>query len=220
MEEQPARQVRVVLVDEHTLIREALQNLLASFPTVQVIGEAASDETALRIIADEQPDIVLIDITIGENGGLVTTKQITERYPDVRVIVLSGYTHAEYVLQALQAGADGYLVKHGRAQDLQTAIESVLRGDTYLSPQISRYVVEGYRGRVGNTALKELLSPRQLEVVRLLVSGATTQTIAGELNISVKTVEAHRTQAMKRLGISDFASLVRYAIRMGWVSSE
>jgi PAS domain S-box-containing protein len=220
MEEQPARQVRVVLVDEHTLIREALQNLLASFPTVQVIGEAASDETALRIIADEQPDIVLIDITIGENGGLVTTKQITDRYPDVRVIVFSGYTHAEYVLQALQSGADGYLVKHAQTHDLHTAIESVLRGDTYLSPQISRHVVEGYRGRVGNTALKELLSPRQLEVVRLLVNGATTQTIAGELNISVKTVEAHRTQAMKRLGIKDMTALVRYAIRMGWVSSE
>jgi len=214
---EPAARIRVLLVDKHTLIREGIRSLLASLPTVEVIGEADNGEEALRLLADDPPHIVLIDITIGDNGGLAATRQITDQFPDVRVIVFSVYTHAEYVLQALHAGVDGYLVKQARTQDLYTAIESVMRGDTYLSPQISCYVVEGYRGRVGNIALKEVLSPRQIEVVRLLANGATTQSIAGELNISVKTVEAHRTQAMKRLGISDFANLVRYAIRMGWV---
>jgi PAS domain S-box-containing protein len=215
-----AERIRVLLVDDHALLRAGMHALLTSIPGMEVSGEADNGELALRMLTREQPDIVITDMTLGNSSSIPLIQQITEQFPTVRVIVLSDYTHAEYVLQALQAGADGYLVKHAQTHDLHTAIESVLRNDTYLSPQISRHVVEGYQGRVGTTTLKDVLSPRQQEVVRLLANGGTTHAIANQLNISVKTVEAHRTQAMKRLGIKDIAGLVRYAIRMGWSTPQ
>jgi DNA-binding NarL/FixJ family response regulator len=186
-----------------------------------VVGEASTGREALAMIRTKLPNLVLMDIAMAGLGGLETLPRVRKKFPGVRVIVLSAHSNEEYVIRALRSGASGYMLKDAATLELRLAITSVARGKTYLSPSISRTVIDSYVERVGSrSSLIEQLTARQREVLQLVAEGKNTKQIAAMLEISVKTVEAHRLQLMARLDIHDVPGLVRYAIRSGLVSSE
>jgi len=214
------KSIRVLLADDHTLVRAGFRTLLQNLAGIEVVAEADNGRDALRLIEVHQPDVVLMDIAMPGLNGLEATARATERFPHVRVIVLSMHMNEEYVLRALRAGADGYLLKDSDIAELELAIKAVTRGETYLSPPISKQVAEYVRRVNGEPSSLERLTPRQVEVLQLIAEGHTTKEVARVLDVSVKTVETHRAQLMERLGIHDIAGLVRYAIREGLVTSE
>jgi DNA-binding NarL/FixJ family response regulator len=220
--------IRVLLADDHALVRAGIRALLASLEGVKVVGEAGDGRQALSLVQANRPDLVLMDISMPELNGLDAVAKISRDFPRVRVIILSMHTNEEYVLQALRAGAAGYLLKDAGIAELELAVRAVARGETYLSPPVSRSVIEDYLRRLGSPAdvgvlppnPPEKLTPRQREVLQLIAEGRTTQEIAKRLHLGVKTVETHRAQLMERLDIHDVAGLVRYAIRTGMVTPD
>ncbi|HXZ93312.1 MAG TPA: response regulator transcription factor [Burkholderiales bacterium] len=214
------RPIRVLLADDHVLVRAGIRSLLDAMAQVEVVGEAGSGEEALALAAQLRPDVVVMDIAMKGMNGLEATTRLRDQLPEVRVIVLSMYSSEEYVLQALRAGAAGYLVKDAATAELERTLRGVVNGETWLSPSISRQTVDGYARRMGADAEQDALTPRQLEVLRMIARGRSTKEIAYELNLSVKTVETHRAQIMERLAIRDVAGLVRYAIRTGLVAAD
>ena len=212
--------IRVLLADDHSLVRAGIRSLLNAMADVQVVAEASSGEEALALAAREQPDIVLMDIAMKGITGLEAAARMREAHPNVRVLILSMHAGEEYVLQALRAGAAGYLLKDAATGELELALRSVMRGESWLSPAVSRQVVEGYVQRAGADATPDVLTARQREVLRLVAGGKSTKEIAFFLNLSVKTVETHRAQIMERLGIRDVPGLVRYALRTGLVPPD
>jgi DNA-binding NarL/FixJ family response regulator len=210
--------LRILLADDHALVRAGLRSLLQEMPGVEVVAEAGDGVDAVRLTAKYQPDLVLMDVAMKIVNGLEATMQIRRQFPGVRVLMLSMYANEEYVLQALRSGASGYLVKDSAPRELEIAIDAVKAGDTYLSPPVSRQVVENYMHRVGGEASQqEQLTPRQLEVLRFLAEGKTSREMAQLLELSVKTIEAHRVQLMQRLNVFDVPGLVRYAVKIGLV---
>ena len=212
--------LRVLLVDDHALVRAGMRSLLREIEGVEVVAEAADGAEALRLAAEQRPDVVLLDIAMKGMNGLDAAARLREQLPLAKVIVLSMHTSEEYVLLALRAGAAGYLIKDSATAELELALKAVARGETYLSPAISRQVVDGYVQRVGAAAAPDPLTPRQREVLKRIAEGRSTKEIAYELKLSVKTVATHRAQIMERLGIRDVAGLVRYAMRAGLVPPE
>ena len=220
--------IRIVLAEDHTLVRAGIHALLSSLEGVEVVGEAGNGRQAIQLVETNRPDLVLMDISMPELNGLDALAKISRDFPKVRVIILSMHTNEEYVLQALQAGAAGYLLKDAGISELELAVRSVVGGETYLSPPVSHRVIEDYLRRLGSpdepgmtpTDLHEKLTPRQREVLQLIAEGRTTQEVARRLHIGVKTVETHRAQLMERLDIHDVAGLVRYAIRTGLVTPD
>ena len=212
--------LRVLLVDDHALVRAGIRSLLRDIEGIEVVGEAADGAEALAIAGRERPDAVLLDLAMKGMGGLETAARFRELHPGVKVLILSMHASEEYVLQALRAGVVDYLIKDSATAELELALRSVMRGETYLSPAISRQVVEGYVQRVGADAGDDPLTPRQREVLKRVAEGRSTKEIAFALGLSVKTVETHRAQIMERLGIRDVAGLVRYAMRSGLVPPE
>jgi DNA-binding NarL/FixJ family response regulator len=212
--------IRVLLADDHALVRAGMRSLLNAMAEVEVVGEAASGEEALDLAGRERPDIVLMDIAMKGMSGLDAAARLRERHPEVRVVILSMHAGEEYVLKALRAGAVGYLLKDAATGELELALRSVMRGESWFSPAVSRQVVEGYVQRVGGEAVADTLTARQREVLKLVAGGKSTKEIAYELKLSVKTVETHRAQIMERLGIRDVAGLVRYALRTGLVPPD
>ena len=220
--------IRVLLVDDHHLVRAGLRTLLQQMPGTEVMGEASNGREALECIKADQPDVILMDITMAEMNGLVATAQVTHDFPQIRVVMLSMHANKEYVTQALQAGAAGYLLKDADPTELELAIRAVVRGEKYLSPAISTHVIADYLQRAGgmlhrpevDTVPHDPLTLRQREILQLIAEGNTTKEIAAKLTLSVKTVETHRTQLMERLDIHDLAGLVRYAIRTGLVTPD
>lgn len=212
--------LRVLLVDDHALVRAGIRSLLQELPDVEVVAEASDGAQALQIAEREQPDVVLMDIAMKGMNGLEAAAKLRERQPSVKVVILSMHTSEEYVLLALRAGAAAYLIKDSATAELGLALNSVMRGETYLSPAISRQVVDGYVQRVGVGAGADPLTQRQREVLKYIAEGRSTKEIAFELDLSVKTIETHRAQIMERLGIRDVAGLVRYAMRVGIVPPE
>jgi len=212
--------LRVLLVDDHALVRAGIRSLLQELPDVEVVAEASDGTQALQIAEREQPDVVLMDIAMKGMNGLEAAAKLRERQPGVKVVILSMHTSEEYVLLALRAGAAAYLIKDSATAELGLALNSVMRGETYLSPAISRQVVDGYVQRVGTGAGADPLTQRQREVLKHIAEGRSTKEIAFELDLSVKTIETHRAQIMERLGIRDVAGLVRYAMRVGIVPPE
>jgi DNA-binding NarL/FixJ family response regulator len=210
--------IRILLADDHTLVRAGIRSLLQELPGVHVVAEAGDGQTALALIETHQPDIAMLDIAMPGLNGLEVASRVADDFPFVRVVILSMHATEEYVLRALRAGAVGYLLKDANTAELEMAIAAVMGGETFLSPAVSRHVVE-YVQRVGEAGSSSLerLTPRQREVLQLIAEGHTTQGIAQVLGISVKTVETHRAQLMERLDIHDIAGLVRYAIRVGLV---
>lgn len=212
---EPAAPVtRVLLADDHTLVRAGIRALLAAMPEVDVVGEAADGEEVLRLALRLLPDVVLMDIAMKGMNGLQATARLRQELPATRVIILSMHASGDYLQQALRAGAAGYILKDAATLELQLALAAVARGDTYLSPAVSAQVVEGFlqQDRPAGTLT---LTPRQSEILRLIAAGLSTKEIAFRLQLSGKTVDTHRAQLMERLGIHDIAGLVRYAIRTG-----
>ncbi|MFL5802376.1 MAG: response regulator [Roseiflexaceae bacterium] len=220
--------IRVLLADDHALVRAGISALLQSLPEIEVVAEVEDGREALRLIEALQPDVVLMDIAMPGLNGLEAAARIAKEFPQVRVIILSMHENEEYVLRALRAGAVGYLLKGARIFELELAVTSVAHGETYLSPAASKHVVLDYVQRAGEVPASaeraphpaERLTPRQREILQLIAAGHTTKEIAQRLDISVKTVEMHRAQLMDRLGIHDIAGLVRYAIRTGLVAPD
>jgi DNA-binding NarL/FixJ family response regulator len=213
--------IRVVLADDHALVRAGIRALLEKLPGIEVVGEAANGRQALELIKTSAPNLILLDISMAELGGLEALPRIVRDFPSVKVLILSGHANEEYVLRALRCGAAGYMVKEAAAEELELAIKAVAQGKTYLSPLVSRTVVDSYLDRAaGDKGSNEQLTGRQREVLQLIAEGRNTKEIAATLDISIKTVEAHRLQLMARLNIHDVAGLVRYAIRSGLVSSD
>ena len=212
--------LRVVLVDDHSLVRSGIRSLLEKTAEIEVVGEASSSSDALKLIAEIQPDVVLMDIALPDQNGLETMTRVTKQFPQVRVIMLSMHANEEYVWQALQNGASGYLMKDANSAELVAAITAVARGESYLSPTLSKHVTEYIRRAGQEQSSVGRLTPRQREILQLMAQGNTTQQIAQKLTLSGKTVETHRAQLMNRLGIRDIAGLVRYAIRSGLVTSN
>jgi DNA-binding NarL/FixJ family response regulator len=215
------KSIRVLLVDDHALVRAGIRALVQNLQGAEVVAEAEDGRQALSLIKDLRPDIVLMDISMPGLNGLEAAARVAKEYPRVKVIMLSAHSHEEYVCQALRAGASGYLLKDASTAELELALTAVARGETYLSPAVSKHVINDYMRRLGGEpGSLEMLTPRQREVLQLVAEGRTTKEIAHTLHVSVKTVETHRMQLMDRLGIHDVAGLVRFAIRIGLVGPE
>jgi DNA-binding NarL/FixJ family response regulator len=211
----------VLLADDHVLVRAGIRTLLEKIPNVKVIGEAASGREALEMVKTKSPSLVLMDIAMADLNGLDALSRISKDFPDVKVMILSAHANEEYVIRALRSGAAGYMLKDAATAELELAISSVGDGKTYLSPSISRTALDSYLERVGDVVSPlEQLTSRQREILQLIGEGKNTKQIASNLDISVKTVEAHRLQLMERLRIHDVPGLVRFAIRTGLVSAE
>ena len=213
---------RLLLADDHALVRAGLRELIQKIPFVEVIGEASNGRQTLELIQAHTPDLVLLDIGMKELNGLEVAERITRDHPGIKTLILSMHANEEYVLRALRAGASGYMLKDSAITELKLAIEAVLSGKTYLSPTISRSVIDSYLHRTGSgkKAALDQLTPRQREVLQLIAEGNSTKEIASSLNLSAKTVETHRAQLMERLNIYDVASLVRFALREGLIQPE
>jgi DNA-binding NarL/FixJ family response regulator len=210
--------IRVVLAEDHALVRAGLRRLLDGAPGIEVLAEADDGREALRLVGEHLPDVLVMDITMPGLNGLNAAARVVTEYPQCRVIILSMHDNEEYVWQALHAGASGYLLKDASPTELELAIRAVARGGSYLSPRVSRYLVSDYVRRVSSERSPlDRLTPRQREIVQLIAEGYTNPEIARTLGISLKTVETHRSQLMQRLEIHDVAGLVRYAVRMGLV---
>ncbi len=220
--------MRTLLADDHALVRAGFRALIQKIDGVEVIAEAADGHTALRLIRELMPDIAFVDISMPGMNGLEVTARALKQCPATRIIILSMHADAEYVLQALRSGAMGYVLKDSKITELELAIKAVSKGKMFLCSTVSDHFAESCPDRI-ETALKkagkdnkhaEALTPRQREVLQLIAEGHTTREIALKLDLSIKTVETHRSQIMGRLNIRDIAGLVRYAIRSGIVQPE
>lgn len=214
--------VRVLLVDDHALVRRGLRALIEGFDGFEVVGEAADGREALRLVRSLRPALVVMDVTMPGLNGLDATGRIVKAVPDCAVLVLSMHSADHYVIEALRAGASAYVIKDAAPEALEAAMRRVARGGRCLSPPLSPALFD----RAAKTAVGEhgdrevLLTSRQREILQLIAEGGSTREIAERLHISVKTVETHRAQLMQRLGIFDVAGLTRHAIRCGLVSPD
>lgn len=213
--------MRVILADDHHLVRKGIRALLEAIPGVQVVGEAGDGRAAWEMIERERPDIAVLDITMPGLNGLEVAARVAKDVPHTKVLLLSMHAGEAYVAQALRAGVSGYLLKDAADDELAIALKAVSRGDVYLSPQISRQLVERL-ARASDSEPDPLagLTSRQREILQLVAEGHSSKAIASMLNISLKTVEAHRGQIMERLGVHDVTGLVRFAIRAGLISPD
>jgi DNA-binding NarL/FixJ family response regulator len=213
--------VRILLADDHTLVRAGIRSLLESVPGLTVVAESGDGREALELIVKHRPDVALLDIGMPGLSGIEVARRCTQESPRTKVIILSMHADATYVRQAMRAGVAGYLLKGAAVVELPFAVESVMRGEIYLTPRISQAVVDGYLRDGGDEpAPLEALTDRQREILQLVAEGKSTKEIAHLLDLSVKTVETHRTRIMERLDIHDVPGLVRFAIRAGLISPE
>jgi len=215
--------MRLILADDHTLVRAGIRALLERLPEVTIVAETGDGREALELIEEHRPDLALLDITMPGLNGLEIAARVSGVSPATKVLVLSVHAGEPFVAKALRAGVSGYLLKDAAATELTLALDAIGRGETYLSPAISMQVVEGYLqnlSRGDDTDPLAGLTVRQRETLQLVAEGRTNREIAELLGVSVKTVEAHRAQLMERLDIHDVAGLVRLAIRAGLISPE
>lgn len=209
--------MKILVADDHNLVRAGLTALIARLPDMEIVGEAADGRQALRMVRELMPDMVLMDIAMPGLNGLEAAERIHGIQPQTKIIILSMHANEEYVAQALKAGASGYLLKDAATTELEMALKSVSMGQFYLSPAISRQVVDNYL-HGGPTGI-DVLTPRQREILQLIAEGKSTRDIADTLHLSVKTVETHRAQLMERLDIHDVAGLIRYALKKGLITA-
>ncbi len=207
--------IRILLADDHTLMRSGIRALLEDEPGLTIIGEAEDGRTAVAQACRLGPDVVIMDIAMPLLNGLEATRQIKQQCPHVRVLILSMHENEEYIRQVLEAGAMGYILKDAAARELISAIRSVYRGEAVLSPAVTRLVIEDYLRWGGTRPQEEAdgLSPREREVLQLIAEGYTSKQIAEILSISVKTVQAHRNNLMQKLDLHDRGELIKYAIQ-------
>ncbi len=214
--------IRVLVTDDHAIVRDGVCALLAVTDDIEAVGEATNGREALEMVASLAPDIVLMDIVMPLMDGLEATRRVHRKFPGTKVIILTQYEDREYVLPVIEAGASGFVSKAAAASELLSAIRSVYRGDSFLSPSIARLLVEDYRlmaraGRINDTS--EQLTDREREILKLLAEGHSTNEIAEMLVISRKTVERHKTNLMAKLDIHNRLDLFKYALRKGIVTA-
>ena len=221
--------VRVLLVENHSLVRAGVAGLLRNLPNVEVVAQAADGYEALSLIRESRPTLVVTDIAMPNLNGMEMLARITKEYPGVRVLMMSMYTDEEHIRHALRLGAAGFLSKDSTPAELTRAIEVVSQGNVYLSPKITSILLNDYLPRLQGEKTESTsqereplthLTPRQREILQLVAEGRSTKDIATLLKMKVKTVEVHRARLMKRLDIHDTAGLVRYAVRYGIVALE
>lgn len=213
--------VRVLLAEDHLLVRAGIRALLGGVADIEVVGEVTSGTEVLQAVEDLSPDVVLMDISMQGMNGLEATRRLADDRPDVRVIMVSMHASEDYVARALKAGARGYLTKASAAQELERAVRAVMAGQQYIDSHVSPAALESYLRRLGEEGREaDVLTARQREILQLIAESLGTKEIAHRLGVSTKTVETHRKLLMERLNIHDVAGLVRYAIRTGVVSSD
>jgi DNA-binding NarL/FixJ family response regulator len=216
----PIKTIRVILADDHTLVRAGIRALLEKLPDVEVIGEAGDGREVLNLVKAQPPDVVLMDIAMPGLNGLEAAERLARDYPDVRIIMLSMHDNEEYVLRALKAGVAGYLLKKSATAELETALRQVLRGEIYFSREIKLTKKFPLHGITGRKSALEQLTGRQREVLQLIAEGQNTKGIGDILKVSPKTVEYHRTKLMSGLNLHDIPGLVRFALRVGLIPDE
>lgn len=210
--------VKVLLVDDHRLVREGLRSLLAAYDHIKIVGEAADGREAVRLVASLRPDVVVMDIAMEGLNGIEATRQIVDVWPNCRVVILSMHATAEYIHNSFQAGATGYLLKESAGQEVVEAINVVARGRKYLSHRLSETLVEELiydEKRIKSGGPIQSLSPREREIVQMVVEGKSSSEVADTLFLSVKTVETYRSRLMKKLGTPNVPALVKFAIKHG-----
>ena len=218
--------IRILLADDHALVRAGIRMIIQGLPGFRVIAETGDGQEAVRLARQLEPDIALLDLSMPGLNGLDAMARIAKECPAVRVVALSMHTAENYVLEALRAGAMGYVVKDAAVEELEQALNAVSAGERFLSPAVSRHVLQGYLRLAKGEAAPEPrptvdhLTPRQREILQLIAEGRSTRDIAERLSISIKTVETHRAQIMQRVDIHDVAGLTRYAIRAGLIEAE
>ena len=212
------KKIRVLLAEDHTIVRQGISALLRSEPDIEVVGEASDGLEALELAKKLIPDVVLMDIAMRNLNGLEATRKIKKLFPHMKVLVLTMYDNEEWIFQILKVGASGYLIKDSAMTELTSAIRAVYQGDSYLSPSISKKVIDEYirKAEMGEkSGLEDLLSGREREILQLIAEGNSIPQIASLFCISKKTVEAHKTHIMEKLNIRDKVGLIKYAIRTG-----
>lgn len=218
----PLKPIRVILADDHTLVRAGIRALLEKLPGVEVVGEADDGRDVLNLVKQHRPDAVLMDITMPGLNGLDAAARMAKEFPGVRVIILSMHDNEEYVWRALKAGAAGYLLKKAAMAELATALQRVTLGEFYLSQEISARLPKNFAldGIASRKSLLDQLTGRQREILQLIAEGKNTKGIAELLKISPKTIEYHRMKLMDCLNLHDVPGLVRFALRMGLIPQE
>jgi len=214
--------IKIILADDHKIVRDGLRALLEQHSGMEVIAEAADGRKVLKLVRDLKPDVIVMDITMPDLNGIEATRQITSDFPDVKVVALSVHSDKRFVIGMLQAGAAGYLLKDCAFEELANAIRAVVEEHTYLSPEISDIVIKDYvyQSLSGERMVTSSLTAREREVLQLMAEGNDTKQIALSLNVSVKTVETHRQHIMGKLNTRSVAELTKYAIREGLTSLE
>jgi DNA-binding NarL/FixJ family response regulator len=214
------KRIRVVLIDDHALVRAGIRALVSGIKGAEVVGEAGTGGEALRLIEDLQPDIALLDLSMPGLSGFEVLANTRKRFPNVRVIILTIHESGHYAIEALRSGAAGFLPKSAASIELREAIIKVASGEEYVSGEVARKTALQQAKVTEQNELLDSLTPRQREILTLISEGNTMKDIARTLNISVKTVESHRAQLMNRLNIHELAGLVRFSIRMGLINVE
>ena len=214
--------IKIILADDHGIMREGLRALLEKQSGIEVIAEAENGRTTVELSRELNPDVVIIDIAMPDLNGIDATRQIINDSPGVKVIALSMHSNKKLVREMLSAGASGYMLKDSAFEELEKALETVVNSQTYLSPKIAGTVVDEYLGKVDSKyfTASPALTNREREVLQLIAEGKTTKEIASHLYVSVKTIETHRKQIMDKLSLNSIAELTKYAIREGLTSLE
>jgi DNA-binding NarL/FixJ family response regulator len=209
------KKIRILLADDHTILRNGIQALLSDEEDMEVVAEAEDGRTSVSQACQFEPDIAVVDIAMPLLNGLETTRKINKQCPHVKVLILSMHDNEEYIRQVLQAGAMGYILKDATAKELIQAIRLVYNGESVLSPAVTRLVIEDYLrwGGIRPIGNEDILSPREREVLQLIAEGYTNKQIAEILTISIKTVQAHRLNLMQKLDLHDRGELIKYAIQ-------
>jgi DNA-binding NarL/FixJ family response regulator len=211
----PPKRIRILLADDHAVVRQGFKMILAAEPDMEIVGEAGNGREAVQLAEELRPDIVVMDVAMPELNGIEATRRLTASSPHARVVALSMHKDSVYVREILRAGARGYLLKDSPAPDLLAAVRAVASGEGYLSPAVSNAVLDDYRRHVSDPI--DLLTSREREVLQMLAEGKTNKEIAGVLNLSVYTVDAHRGRIMEKLNLHSINELVRFAVRAGLV---
>jgi NarL family two-component system response regulator LiaR len=215
------QKIRVLVVDDHTVVRDGICALLALAGDIEVVGEAANGSEALKMVKELTPDVVLMDIAMPIMGGLEATRRISKEFPKTKILVLTQHDDKEYVFPVIESGASGFISKAGASSDLTQGIRSVYRGDSFLAPSVAKLLVQDYQRNTGERTKQDpyhQLTERERDILKLLAEGHSTQEIADMLVITPKTVEGHKTNLMAKLGIHNRIDLVKYALRKGIIT--
>lgn len=212
--------IRILLIDDHAVLREGLKALLNSEPMLDVIGDAPDGREGIRLTEELKPDVVVADISMPGLNGIESVRILRDSDPYIKLIILSMHSDQEYVAKALQAGANGYVLKQGDSTEVIKAIEAVMGGEAYLSPAISKYLITDFLKHHPSELEEPKLTTREREVAQLIAEGQSTREISEILMVSIKTIETHRGNVMKKLKTKSTADITKYALKRGWITLD